>query len=103
MLAFAAAFGVATVAVSQELTLEVMAEGVYAVLSPPGHLAAANTGVVVLEDAVLVIDTRMVPSAALELLAKLHSMTRSVMSRVSATAVKPSMSEPGNGHGWDEW
>ena len=75
VLAFAAAFGVATVAVSQELTLEVMAEGVYAVLSPPGHLAAANTGVVVLEDAVLVIDTRMVPSAALELLAKLHSVT----------------------------
>ncbi len=32
VLAFAAAFGVATVAVSQELTLEVMAERVYAVL-----------------------------------------------------------------------
>ena len=59
----------------QELTLEVVAPGVYAVLSPPGHLAAANAGIVVLEDAVLVIDTHMVPSAARELLTKLHSVT----------------------------
>lgn len=75
VLALAVAFGVAAVAVPQELTLEEVAPGIYAVLSPPGHLAAANAGVVVLEDAVLVIDTHMVPSAARELLTKVHSVT----------------------------
>ena len=88
-LAFAVAFGVATVALPQELTLEVVAPGVYAVLSPPGHLAAANAGIVVLEDAVLVIDTHMVPSAARELLTKLHSVTDSPVRYVVNTHWHP--------------
>jgi glyoxylase-like metal-dependent hydrolase (beta-lactamase superfamily II) len=75
ILTLVVALGMAPVAMSQELALEEVAPGTYAVLSPPGHLAAANAGVVLLEDAVLVVDTHMVPSAARELLTKLSSVT----------------------------
>ncbi len=75
VIALAVLLSDAAVAWPQELILEEIAAGAYGVLSPPGHRAAANAGVVMLEDSVLVIDTHMVPSAARELLTKLRSIT----------------------------
>lgn len=60
---------------AQELTLQEVATGVHAVISPPGHDAGANAAFVVLEDAVLVIDTHMVPSAARATLVTIRSTT----------------------------
>ena len=91
LFALAVAFAVATVAMPQELALENVAPGTYAVLSPAGHLAAANAGLVLLEDAVLVIDTHRVPSAARESSSKPANFARLVyetswsMSCVSAS------------------
>lgn len=87
--ALAIACCVATIASPQALVVEEVARGAYAVLSPPGHLAGANAGVVLFEDAVLVIDTHMVPSAARELLAKLPSLSKSPVRYVVNTHWHP--------------
>ena len=52
-----------------------LAPNVYVALAPPGHEGAANAGFVVLDDAVLVVDTHMVPAAARELLGAIRRVT----------------------------
>ena len=58
-----------------ELVLNEIANGVFAVLAPAGHPGEANAGFIVMNDAVLVIDTHMVPEAARELVAKIETIT----------------------------
>jgi cyclase len=65
----------AAAADAQELVLEELAEDVYAVLAPAGHPGEANAGFIVMDDAVLVVDTHMVPGAARELIAKIREIT----------------------------
>lgn len=65
----------AVAADAQELVLEELADNVYAVLAPAGHPGEANAGFIVMDNAVLVIDTHMVPGAARELIAKIRSIT----------------------------
>ena len=60
---------------AEELVLEELAQGVFAVLAPAGHAGEANAGFIVMDDAVLVIDTHMVPQAARELIAKIKKIT----------------------------
>ena len=58
-----------------ELVLDELAHGVFAVLAPAGHPGEANTGFVVMDDSVLVVDTHMVPEAARELISKIKKIT----------------------------
>ena len=60
---------------TQELALEELADGVFAVLAPTGHPGEANAGFVVMDDAVLVVDTHMVPDAARELITNIKTVT----------------------------
>lgn len=60
---------------AEELVLNELAHGVFAVLAPAGHPGEANAGFVVMDDAVLVVDTHMVPEAARELIAKIKTIT----------------------------
>ena len=60
---------------TDELVLNELADGVFAVLAPAGHAGEANAGFIVMDDDVLVIDTHMVPEAARELIAKIKMIT----------------------------
>jgi glyoxylase-like metal-dependent hydrolase (beta-lactamase superfamily II) len=66
---------VADVGHAEELVVEALAQKVFAVLAPAGHPGEANAGFIVLDDAVLVIDTYMVPEAARELIAIIKKVT----------------------------
>lgn len=60
---------------TDELVLNELANDVFAVLAPAGHPGEANAGFIVMDEAVLVIDTHMVPEAARELIAKIKKIT----------------------------
>lgn len=73
--AFTLCFAGVGVGNSEELVLNELAHGVFAVLVPTGHPGEANAGFIVMDDAVLVVDTHMVPEAARELIAKIKKIT----------------------------
>ncbi len=60
---------------ADELVLNELADGVFAVLAPASHPGEANAGFIVMNDAVLVVDTHMVPEAARELIVKIKTIT----------------------------
>ncbi len=59
----------------QPLGTEKLADGVYAVLAPSGHPGESNSGFILLDDSVLVIDTHFVPQAANELVVAISKVT----------------------------
>ncbi len=65
----------ALVGLAEELVLNEIAHDVFAVLAPAGHPGEANAGFIVMDDAVLVVDTHMVPEAGRELIAKIREIT----------------------------
>lgn len=75
MTTLALCIAAAGVSEAAELVVEELAKGVFAVLAPTGHPGEANAGFIVMDDAVLVIDTYMVPEAARELIAKIRTIT----------------------------